>query len=45
MYLVFTTNWGHNKKINYLQIRKNNKNVYTIKISSMCKLYNKTMGV
>ena len=30
MYLVFTTNWGH-KNNNYLQIRNNNNNVYTIK--------------
>ena len=30
MYLVFTTNWGH-KNENYLQIRNNNNNVYTIK--------------
>ena len=29
MYLVFTTNWGHKNK-NYLQIRDNNNNVYTI---------------
>ena len=42
MYLVFTTNWGH-KNINYLQIRNNNKNVYTNKICSMYKLYNKTI--
>ena len=43
MYLVFTTNWGHKNK-NYLQIRNNNNNVYTIKICGMYKLYNKTMG-
>ena len=43
MYLVFTTNWGHKNK-NYLQIRNNNNNVYTIKIRSMYKLYNKTIG-
>ena len=43
MYLVFTTNWG-NKNKNYLQIRNNNNNnVYTIKICSMYKLYNKTI--
>ena len=30
MYLVFTTNWGH-KNNNYLKIRNNNNNVYTIK--------------
>ena len=41
MYLVFTTNWGHKNK-NYLQIRNNNNNEYTIKICSMYKLYNKT---
>ena len=47
MYLVFTTNWGHKKK-NYLQIRNNNNNVHnvhTIKICSMYKLYNKTIGI
>ena len=45
MYLVFTTNWGH-KNNNYLQIRNNNNNdVYTIKICSMYKLYNKTIGI
>ena len=50
MYLVFTTNWGHKNK-NYLQIRNNNNNnnnnnnVYTIKICSMYKLYNKTIGI
>ena len=43
MYLVFTTNWGHTKK-NYLQIRNNN-NVYTIKICSMYKLCDKTIGI
>ena len=44
MYLVFTTNWGHKNK-NYLQIRNNNNNVYTIKICSMYKLYNKTISI
>ena len=43
MYLVFTTNWGHKNK-NYLQIRNNNNNVYTIKICGMYKLYSKTIG-
>ena len=43
MYLVFTTNWGHKNK-NYFQIRNNNNNVYTIKIRSMYKLYNKTIA-
>ena len=44
MYLVFTTNWGHKNK-NYLQIRNNNNNVYTIKICGMYKLYNKTIVI
>ena len=47
MYLVFTTNWGHKNK-NYLQVRNNNNNnnnVYTIKICSMYKLYNKTIVI
>ena len=44
MYLVFTTNWGHKNK-NYLQIRNNNNNVYTIKICTMYKLYNKKIGI
>ena len=44
MYLVFTTNWGH-KNTNYLKIRNNNNNVNTIKICSMYKLYNKTIGI
>ena len=45
MYLVFRTNWGHKNK-NYLQIiNNNNNNVYTIKICSMYKLYNKTIGI
>ena len=45
MYLVFTTNWGHKNK-NYIQIRNNNNNVYTIKICSMYKLYtSKTVGI
>ena len=44
MYLVFTTNWGHKNK-NYLQIRNDNNNVYTIKICGMYKLYNKTVGI
>ena len=50
MYLVFTTNWGYKNK-NYLQIRNNNNNnnnnnnVYTIKICSMNKLYNKTIVI
>ena len=39
MYLVFATNWGHKK------IRNNNNNVYTIKICSMYKLCNKTIGI
>ena len=44
MYLVFTTNWGQKNK-NYLQTRNNNNNVYTIKICSMYKLYNKTISI
>ena len=44
MIIVFTTNWGHKNK-NYLQIRNNNNNVYTIKICSMYKLYNKTISI
>ena len=36
---------GDTKNKNYLQIRNNNNNVYTIKICSMYKLYNKTIGI
>ena len=44
MYLVFTTNWGHENK-NYQQKRNNNNNVYTTTIFRMYKLYNKTIGI
>ena len=44
MYLVFTTNWGHKTK-DYLQIRNDSDNVHTVKICSMYKLYNKTIGI
>ena len=36
---------GDTKNKNYLQIRNNNDNVYTIKICSMYKFYNKTIGI
>ena len=49
MYLVFATNWGHiqkkSKKKNYLQTRNDNNNVYTVKICSVYKLCNKTIGI
>ena len=46
MYLVFTTIGDtYKKNKNYLQIRNDNNNVYTIKICSMYKLCNKTIGV